>query len=144
LLKIKFVLNLHSLNSNGIGPWCNGNTTVFGAVFLGSSPSGPTSIPDQQWSGIIIFRRYVSVSNKKIPNSRFKWSLGFLNFYEGNLDLKSNHRSYRMIYEVFADASVEEMRESGSSVRTHSDQIGRNAIGKVEYAFLDVHIVVNV
>ena len=25
-----------------IGLWCNGNTTVFGAVFLGSSPSRPT------------------------------------------------------------------------------------------------------
>jgi hypothetical protein len=26
------------------GLWCNGNTTVFGAVFLGSSPSRPTFI----------------------------------------------------------------------------------------------------
>ena len=26
-----------------IGLWCNGNTTVFGAVFLGSSPSRPTN-----------------------------------------------------------------------------------------------------
>ena len=42
LWKLKIVLNLHSLNSNGIGLWCNGNTTVFGAVFLGSSPSRPT------------------------------------------------------------------------------------------------------
>lgn len=25
------------------GLWCNGNTTVFGAVFLGSSPSRPTN-----------------------------------------------------------------------------------------------------
>ena len=25
-----------------IGLWCNGNTTVFGAVFLGSTPSNPT------------------------------------------------------------------------------------------------------
>ena len=25
-----------------IGPWCNGNTTVFGAVIQGSSPCGPT------------------------------------------------------------------------------------------------------
>ncbi len=37
-----FILNLHSLNGTGIGLWCNGNTTVFGAVFLGSSPSRPT------------------------------------------------------------------------------------------------------
>ncbi len=42
LQKIKFVLNLHSLNGNGIGLWCNGNTTVFGAVFQGSSPCRPT------------------------------------------------------------------------------------------------------
>jgi len=70
--------------------------------------------------------------------------LGFLNLYEGNLDLKSNHRSYRMIYEVFADASVEEVREAGSSVGAHTNQIGRYTIGEVEYAFLDVHIVVNV
>ncbi len=27
------------------GLWCNGNTTVFGAVFLGSSPSRPTKKP---------------------------------------------------------------------------------------------------
>ncbi|GAQ48909.1 hypothetical protein FPK15_contig00021-0011 [Flavobacterium psychrophilum] len=27
------------------GPWCNGNTTVFGAVVQGSSPCGPTKNP---------------------------------------------------------------------------------------------------
>ena len=43
-----FVLNLHSLSKtiaakrNRIGLWCNGNTTVFGAVFQGSSPCRPT------------------------------------------------------------------------------------------------------
>ncbi len=42
LRDINFVLNLHSLYSNGIGLWCNGNTTVFGAVFQGSSPCRPT------------------------------------------------------------------------------------------------------
>jgi hypothetical protein len=41
LYKIKNILNLHSLKTH-IGLWCNGNTTVFGAVFLGSSPSRPT------------------------------------------------------------------------------------------------------
>ena len=41
LCKLKKGLNLHSLNSTA-GLWCNGNTTVFGAVFLGSSPSRPT------------------------------------------------------------------------------------------------------
>ena len=39
---MNFVLNLPSLNGNGIGLWCNGNTTVFGAVFQGSSPCRPT------------------------------------------------------------------------------------------------------
>jgi hypothetical protein len=43
-----FVLNLHSLSKTtvakqkSIGLWCNGNTTVFGAVFQGSSPCRPT------------------------------------------------------------------------------------------------------
>ena|GEM_PF-3229302 len=41
LRKLKKALNLHSLNSNA-GLWCNGNTTVFGAVFQGSSPCRPT------------------------------------------------------------------------------------------------------
>ena len=41
LLKIKNVLNLHP-HSSIIGLWCNGNTTVFGAVFQGSSPCRPT------------------------------------------------------------------------------------------------------
>ena len=36
-----FVLNLHP-HSNATGLWCNGNTTVFGAVVQGSSPCGPT------------------------------------------------------------------------------------------------------
>ena len=31
--------------SSDFGPWCNGNTTVFGAVFQGSSPCGPTDKP---------------------------------------------------------------------------------------------------
>jgi hypothetical protein len=41
LHKLNKALNLHSLNRTA-GLWCNGNTTVFGAVFLGSSPSRPT------------------------------------------------------------------------------------------------------
>ena len=46
----KFDLNL--LPQMRIGPWCNGNTPVFGAVILGSSPSGPTKIPDLFKPGI--------------------------------------------------------------------------------------------
>ena len=56
LIKIKFVLNLPSLYSNGIGLWCNGNTTVFGAVFLGSSPSRPTKKTPQEIGEFCIFR----------------------------------------------------------------------------------------
>ena len=41
LHKLNKGLILHPLNSIA-GLWCNGNTTVFGAVFLGSSPSRPT------------------------------------------------------------------------------------------------------
>jgi hypothetical protein len=37
----KFALAISNY-CNSIGLWCNGNTTVFGAVFLGSSPSRPT------------------------------------------------------------------------------------------------------
>ena len=44
LHKLNKDLNLHSLYSTA-GLWCNGNTTVFGAVFLGSSPSRPTEKP---------------------------------------------------------------------------------------------------
>ena len=29
---------------NSIGPWCNGNTAVFGTVVQGSSPCGPTKV----------------------------------------------------------------------------------------------------
>ena len=29
-------------NSFDIGAWCNGNTTVFGAVIIGSNPITPT------------------------------------------------------------------------------------------------------
>jgi hypothetical protein len=47
---LEFVLNLHSLSRNVskfTGLWCNGNTTVFGAVFQGSSPCRPTKKPLQ-------------------------------------------------------------------------------------------------
>ena len=48
LHNLEFVLNLHSLSRNvskKAGLWCNGNTTVFGAVFQGSSPCRPTESP---------------------------------------------------------------------------------------------------
>ena len=48
----------------GIGPWCNGNTTGFGSVIMGSSPVGPT--PEKPCSDVrcaafpyphVVFRR---------------------------------------------------------------------------------------
>ncbi len=98
MLKIKFVLNLPSLYSNRIGLWCNGNTTVFGAVFQGSSPCRPT---------------------KKSRNSR-----DFL-FYDSKvrdfyLNFKSHHWSHRVVYQIFADAAIKEVGETGASVGTHA------------------------
>ena len=40
-----------------IGLWCNGNTTVFGAVFQGSSPCRPTKNPNRN-VGIFYFNKY--------------------------------------------------------------------------------------
>ena len=37
-------------NSKYIGPWCNGNTTVFGAVVTGSNPVGPTFVEHKFYS----------------------------------------------------------------------------------------------
>ena len=37
---ITFALAIEKVVS--IGPWCNGNTPVFGTVIQGSSPCGPT------------------------------------------------------------------------------------------------------
>ena len=71
LLKINFVLNLHSLYGNGNGPWCNGNTTVFGAVFLGSSPSGPTKKPPDSggFFYLIYFRNVLYFESNHWANS---------------------------------------------------------------------------
>ena len=77
------------------GPWCNGNTTVFGAVFLGSSPSGPTKKPPVKG--------------------------GFFYFSKTFLDFKCNDRPDGVIHKVFADAAIEEMGKTGTSVGAHSD-----------------------
>jgi hypothetical protein len=88
---------LPSLYSNGIGLWCNGNTTVFGAVFLGSSPSRPTKkIP--QLAGFFVLCPEVSGLEFVI------WNLEF-----PHLDFKRHHRSHRVVYQIFADAAVKEM-----------------------------------
>ena len=95
MLKIKFVLNLHSLNSNGIGLWCNGNTTVFGAVFLGSSPSRPTKASQilRGFFHLKKIRRTVGVFvnavllviflyyKKKLPNFLRSFHFHFYDFY---------------------------------------------------------------
>ena len=63
-----FVLNLHSLNRKIIGLWCNGNTTVFGAVFLGSSPSRPTSLKSVKCLNHFADFFYFVVLTTKKPN----------------------------------------------------------------------------
>ena len=41
-----------------IGSWCNGNTTVFGAVIQGSSPCEPTKKSRFEKSGIFYFMTF--------------------------------------------------------------------------------------
>ena len=36
------------------------------------------------------------------------------------LDFKRHHWSYCMIYQIFADAAIKEVRETGASVGTHA------------------------
>lgn len=42
----------------GIGPWCNGNTPVFGTVIQGSSPCGPTKKLRYNYRSFFIFKYY--------------------------------------------------------------------------------------
>jgi hypothetical protein len=103
LCKLKFVLNLHSLNSNGIGLWCNGNTTVFGAVFLGSSPSRPTKKTSQFLRGF--FMQNCQESFFVIKNSNLERDDGF----------------GCVINQILTKASVEKMGKPRATVRAHSD-----------------------
>ena len=86
----KFAL---ALNKTGL--WCNGNTTVFGAVFQGSSPCRPT---------------------KKPLNLR-----GFLILSMYQLNFKGNHWSQGMIYQVFTYATIKKMCYTFSAVRRNSN-----------------------
>ena len=95
-----FVLNLHP-HSNAIGLWCNGNTTVFGAVIQGSNPCGPT---------------------KNLSEMR-----GFFMQLIEILDLKSDNWSLCVIYQIFTNASVKKVSKAFSSVSAHSYQIGIDA-----------------
>ena len=64
------------------------------------------------------FKVRVLVDQQKTPQAIEEF------FYlrtKSNLYFESNHRSNSMIYQILTDASVEEMRKTGSSVRTHSD-----------------------
>jgi hypothetical protein len=122
LLKIKFVLNLHP-HSSIIGLWCNGNTTVFGAVFLGSSPSRPTKQSQlHSWDFLFLGREVypdsASVSgspSRPTKQSQLRsWDFlylwitsikkastigkGFFVTLRSWLDFKSNNRTIGMIY----------------------------------------------
>ncbi len=58
--KICRIKNMHYICTRnrkgciGIGPWCNGNTPVFGTVIQGSSPCGPTKL-HLEISGVFLF-----------------------------------------------------------------------------------------
>ena len=49
-----------------------------------------------------------------------------------------------MVHKILANTSVKEVRESGSSVRAHSNKICLNAVGKVQDAFFDVYVIIYV
>jgi hypothetical protein len=44
ILKSCLIFAIPIQEIGGIGLWCNGSTTVFGSVCLGSSPGKPTSL----------------------------------------------------------------------------------------------------
>lgn len=46
-----------------IGPWCNGNTPVFGTVIQGSSPCGPTKTPINLFTRFLGFFILGNVAN---------------------------------------------------------------------------------
>lgn len=48
-----------------------------------------------------------------------------------NLNFERHHWSYRVIYQIFADAAVKEVRESSATVRAHANQISIYSIGKI-------------
>ncbi len=77
-------------NKELIGLWCNGNTTVFGAVVLGSSPSGPTEKPlrNERLSFFIKGMSWHKKSGSFEP---------LFVFIEVRLDLKSNNRSHCVV-----------------------------------------------
>ena len=66
----------------GIGPWCNGNTPVFGTVIQGSSPCGPTKKTPQ-------FEEFFIGINLKNPIHLNRIFL---------LDFKCYHWSFCVVY----------------------------------------------
>ena len=53
----------------GIGPWCNGNTPVFGTVIQGSSPCGPTKKSAQRADFFFNISSYIL----KVITGRLAW-----------------------------------------------------------------------
>lgn len=49
-----------------------------------------------------------------------------------------------MVYKILANASVKEVGKSFSAVCAHSNQVGIDTVAKMEYPFLNIHIIVNV
>jgi hypothetical protein len=67
----------------GIGPWCNGNTPVFGTVIQGSSPCGPTEKTPQ------IEEFFIAINLKKSDSFESDF---FCLYFE------SNDWSFRVVY----------------------------------------------
>ncbi len=85
MYELKFRLNLHSLYSKGIGLWCNGNTTVFGAVFLGSSPSRPTKTPQEIEEFFILFYYFQLVFIVEVFEKSIFFDSFFCDFIENKV-----------------------------------------------------------
>ena len=71
------------------------------------------------------FKVRVLVGQQKTPQETEEFFY-FQSVFE--LYFECNYRSYGMVYKIFADASVEEMGKTGSSVGAQSDQIGVDAV----------------
>ena len=59
------------------------------------------------------------------------------------LYFKSDYRTYRVVYQVFAYAAVKKVGKPLSAVRTHTYQVGINAVCKMQHTFFYINIVIH-
>jgi hypothetical protein len=65
-------------------------------------------------------------------------------YVKQELYFKGNYRPYRMVYKVFAHAAVKKMGNALAAVGTDANKVSINAVGKMQYAFFYIHIIINV